>query len=382
MRGCCILAALVSRAAAFEYGRADPVEQIPYSAASASVESGDVRAQCRQLERGVCADEGAKVVSLSAAAPSLIAYFTFDDRLALDHSGHAQHARSAPNAGPGHGPHGNGAWFDGSNLMEVPHIPAMASNDLTLSFWMYLLEDSTNSYRTIFRKAHTAADMTPTLMLLPNERRLHVRIGTTLTAVTGFDSTAVIPLRRWTHIAYVLKGGSALSLYVNGVKDCPQLGSARHSTNGCPPGGATYAWDEGDVLHNKGPLYVGGDPYMSGTAMFLDELKVHNRALSERDLVQEANDAHGSTGPLFVKLGCANCTVAEQEQSCAAHEDYHPCFCQELMGGGLQVARVNGWLRGPSQDWRFHMVVQNAAACLLQGGHDPPTRQAGFCCRD
>ena len=92
--------------------------------------------------------------------------------------------------------------------------------------------------RTIFRKAHGARDMTPALMLLPNDRRLHVRVGTTHSAVSGFDSTAVIPLRRWTHVAYVLKGGAALSLYVNGVKDCPVLGSNRHCAIGCPPGGA------------------------------------------------------------------------------------------------------------------------------------------------
>ena len=61
------------------------------------------------------------------------------------------------------------------------------------------------SYRTLLRKAATVQDMTPSLMLLPNDRRLHVRLSTTgttsSTATVGFDSTAVIPLRRWTHVA-------------------------------------------------------------------------------------------------------------------------------------------------------------------------------------
>ena len=95
----------------------------------------------------------------------------------------------------------------------------------------------------------------------------------------------------------------------------------------------------------------------------------------------EANDAMGASGPRFVKLGCGNCSVVELEQSCAEHEDYHPCYCQELMGGGLQSARVNGWLRGPSQNWRFHAVVQNPSACVLAGG-ESPAKQTGFCCRD
>ncbi|KAL3899007.1 MAG: hypothetical protein SGPRY_012726, partial [Prymnesium sp.] len=267
-----LLHPLAWAAGAFERGP-EAVEQAALSTFS-SVEATQLSAlQCQHYKHGICAQGGAKVESLSAAAPSVVVHYTFDDRAALDYSGNGNHAKAPPNAGPGHTPHGNGAWFDGSNLMEVPHVSAMRSSDLTICFWMYLLEDSTTSYRTLFRKARNAADMTPALMLLPNERRLHVRIGTTQTAVTGFDSSAVIPLRRWTHVAYVLKGGSALSLYINGIKDCPRLGNLRQSTTGCPPGGATYAWDEGDVVHNAGPLYVGGDPFMSGTAMFLDEFK-------------------------------------------------------------------------------------------------------------
>ena len=165
------------------------------------------------------------------------------------------------------------AHFDGMQLMEVAHSTEFNSIELSISLWVYLLEDSTNSYRTIFRKATSAADMTPTLMLLPNDRRLHVRVSTSQNAANGFDSTAVVPLRRWTHIAYVLRGGATLTLYVNGVKDCPVLGGNLHGVR-CPPGGSTFSWDEGAVSLNEGPLYVGGDPFMPGTPMFVDNLKV------------------------------------------------------------------------------------------------------------
>ena len=40
-------------------------------------------------------------------------------------------------------------------------------------------------------------------------------------------------------------------------------------------------------------------------------------------------------GPRFVRLGCTNCTLAELQQNCAEMDEYHPCLCQELMGGGL-----------------------------------------------
>ena len=57
---------------------------------------------------------------------------------------------------------------------------------------------------------------------------------------------------------------------------------------GCPAGGATFAWDEGDVKHNAGPLYVGADPFMSGASMFLDALKIYRVALPEKEIIAEA----------------------------------------------------------------------------------------------
>ena len=117
--------------------------------------------------------------------------------------------------------------------------------------------------------------------------------------------------------------------------------------------------------------------------MFFDKLKIHNRALPERDLVVEANDALGPMGTSFLRLGCANCTVNELSASCTEVDGYHPCLCQELMGGGLVAARAMGWLRGPSASWQFHADVQNAATCKLTGSKPgSPPSQTGFCCRD
>ena len=316
---------------------------------------------CQAYSGGVCASGGQKILVPDGAEKGLIAHYTFDDARATDTSGHGNHAKVVPMAGPGHGPVGAGAWFDGIKAMEVPHIPKMDSPDLTIAFWIYLLEDSTNSYRTIVRKAKVQQDMTPSIMLLPNDRRLHIRLSTNAAsannAVVGFDSTAVIPLRRWTHVACVLKGGAALALYINGVKDCPMPGQMRRHT-GCSPGGATYAWDEGDVKHNQGPLYVGADPFMPGANMFLDALKIFDTALPEKEVQLEANDALGLAGVRFLRLGCQNCTREALQAACAEADEYHPCFCHELMGGGLVQARAMGWLRGPSQHWAFHAEAQ------------------------
>jgi len=98
---------------------------------------------------------------------------------------------------------------------------------------------------------------------------------------------------------------------------------------------------------------------------------------------QEANDALGLAGNHFLRLGCANCTRAELQLSCADLDEYHPCLCQELMGGGLMSARAMGWLRGASSTWQFHADVQNPATCALQGSQEgSASSQLGFCCRD
>lgn len=46
--------------------------------------------------------------------------------------------------------------------------------------------------------------MTPTIMLWPKERRLHVRVSTDANSNEGLDSKSTIPLRRWTHVSVVM----------------------------------------------------------------------------------------------------------------------------------------------------------------------------------
>jgi hypothetical protein len=115
--------------------------------------------------------------------------------------------------------------------------------------------------------------------------------------------------------------------------------------------------------------------------MFLDDLKVFNTALAERDIAVEASDALGPLGISFLRRGCANCTVADLQASCSEVDGYHPCLCQELMAGGLQIARSMGWLRGASSKWEFHADVQNPRQCHIVSGPQPAS-QMGFCCRD
>ena len=97
---------------------------------------------------------------------------------------------------------------------------------------------------------------------------------------------------------------------------------------------------------------------------------------------QGLEDALGLAGPHYLRLGCSNCSRVELGTSCAELDDYHPCMCHELMGGGLLSARAMGWLRGPSRLWSFHAEVQNAAQCDLVPKSAVRPIQPGFCCRD
>jgi hypothetical protein len=113
---------------------------------------------------------------------------------------------------------GYSAYFDGNRFMTIPHIKEYESQDLTVTFWIFLIGDSTGGWRTIFHKGETAQDLTPTVMLWPKERRLHVRVATDMNPNEGLDSKAVIPLKRWTQIA-IIYSSQLLQLYVNGLLD-------------------------------------------------------------------------------------------------------------------------------------------------------------------
>lgn len=47
----------------------------------------------------------------------------------------------------------------------------LESNSLTIMFWIYLLEDSTGTWRTILNKGNGIQELSPTIMLWPKERR-------------------------------------------------------------------------------------------------------------------------------------------------------------------------------------------------------------------
>ena len=65
--------------------------------------------------------------------------------------------------GPAMGGHGYSAHYDGTNMGTIPHSKVFETDDITLSFWIFLLEDSVGGYRTIFHKGSNSHELTPTI---------------------------------------------------------------------------------------------------------------------------------------------------------------------------------------------------------------------------
>jgi len=315
--------------------------------------TGDRLPSCMSTPNGLCGDSGRTVYTLDGAQDHLVSWFTFDDAHGVDQSGHANHGLAPPPAfGPGHDGRGQSAHFGGTDTFVIPHSAELDSlHEITVSFWIYLLTDATDSWRVIFRKGDATEDLTPTLLLFPDSRKIHARLSTTDPSKHGLDSITAIPLRRWTHVAMVLNQ-NVVSLFINGVKDNEGMLS-------------------GTVQLNTGAMHVGKDPFLPGTGMFLDSFKIHSTALDEHSLQVEASSGLPGVGPNFLRLGCKQCEVHQAIEKCAATGGYHLCRRMELQGGGLIVARAMGYLDMSSEYW---MAEDSEPEIALE--------KLGLCCLD
>eukprot|EP00743_Colponemidia_sp_Colp-15_P000482 GILK01000545.1.p1 GENE.GILK01000545.1~~GILK01000545.1.p1 ORF type:complete len:239 (+),score=39.11 GILK01000545.1:869-1585(+) len=214
-------------------------------------------------------------------------------------------------------------------MVQIPHSSIFQTKEFSISFWMYLLRDSIGGWRTILQKGTSVQEMTPSILLWPKERRLHVRVSTDYYWNEGLDSKAIIPLHRWSHIS-VVSSGALLQLYVNGILD-------------------TQIILKGTAQFNLGPLHLGKDPWHPGTAAFIDDLRLYDKVLKDREIEAMAAPALGGIGAKFVRLGCESCPFAQAIQSCP--DDYHLCSLKELNAGGYHVARVMGWFHLNSAVW-------------------------------
>eukprot|EP00299_Pterocystis_sp_00344_P009459 c3990_g1_i1.p1 GENE.c3990_g1_i1~~c3990_g1_i1.p1 ORF type:complete len:582 (+),score=101.47 c3990_g1_i1:54-1748(+) len=301
------------------------------------------------LASSICVDGGKKVIAPDAAARGLIGRWTFDDAFAQDKSGFGHHPSRPPAVAEGLHGVGAAAKFDASSMLEIPHSDHFSSQDFCITFWFYLLADSTGQWRTVLHKGTRDQERTPTLFLEPQTRGLEFFVSTTDPNQPFGErvwSNTFLPLRRWTHVAACAEGRN-LRLFINGILD------VENTTIGMP-------------VMNQGPLYVGNDPWRplpGGVASYIDELRYYTRSLSSDEIQAQAQHALGGVEPAFIELGCMGCTLDTCPKSC--RRGYRVCTQRDMYGGAYQVSRGMGWANSETRVWTAEDAKDGSVSATL-----------------
>ena len=100
----------------------------------------------------------------------------------------------------------------------IPHIAPYMTKEFTVSFWLFILPHQSRGWATILRKGTENNELTPSIMLWPDQEKLRVSVSTEANWNEHIDSYSTIPLKRWTSIV-VSYSYQLLQLYVNGQLD-------------------------------------------------------------------------------------------------------------------------------------------------------------------
>lgn len=331
------------------------------------------------LSGPICFGEGRKQTLLPNAVPNgLVGHWNFDNDVALDSSGNANHGVTELVHGPSPVGSGHSASFT-KNFMMVPSTANLKLADFTYSFWVYLQEDDSAkvgrsaTWCPLVRKGIHMAQTeqfasAPALLFNHRTGKLRAEVTTTMKGTEDgeyMDSNARLLPNRWLHVAMVHHSKNpSLLLYVNGILD-------------------SVIKTQSAAVMNDYPLYIGGDPFTKeqcGFTVYMDELRVYSHAVPPHQLQAEAAPALGGTDPSYVRLGCIGCSLETAAKSCP--HDRHVCTSLELHTGGYQVARSLGWLTSGTHVWSHAAVTKGADAEMVsqQAKNGESTSGLGLCC--
>jgi hypothetical protein len=203
-----------------------------------------------------------------AALYGLVGHWKFDETsgtTATDSSGVGNHGTysGTPTLGIS-AAYDLGARFQANgDILTVPASASLnsigASNaNFCVAFWV---RPSTppGDWRPLFHKGAGNFERGPGIWLNPGNTRIHFRLSTTAGNNEGADSVAPLVPSAWSHVACV-KAGNKWRLYINAALD------TEFTLSGASTG-------------NNGPLYVGDDPWYNGTNVYMDDVRIYNRAL-------------------------------------------------------------------------------------------------------
>ncbi|ETN02359.1 hypothetical protein PPTG_16578 [Phytophthora nicotianae INRA-310] len=174
----------------------------------------------------------------------------------------------------------------GDEGFVLPHdlIQMEMPGSWSLSFWVFLTEDSTGSFRTLFFNGDGENQQrTPSAWWKPDERRLVLRVSTNTSTDIGLDSRNELPLNEWIHMGFTFVNCSqsaaygacsqnktakswdySYSFYVNGLLD------------------AEVRIHE-SVVANTGPLHIGKGPWTDGMKGFTSNLRAFPVPISSEE---------------------------------------------------------------------------------------------------
>ncbi len=187
-----------------------------------------------------------------------------EDRSGNDHDGTV-----FGNAETTAGKVGQGIRFDGiDDVIEVANAPALSlRNAVTASAWVYLEESAAAVQRVIHGGENTWG-----LFVKKNSAYFYVDSSDDGGARRTVSSP--IPLRQWVHLAGVYSG-TKLSLYVNGNVVAEALSSRNINISG-------------------DALTIGGNPPRQYFTGMLDDIRIHDIALSDSEIQEHAKALIGS----------------------------------------------------------------------------------------
>ncbi|EAS03837.2 concanavalin A-like lectin/glucanase family protein (macronuclear) [Tetrahymena thermophila SB210] len=319
----------------------------------------DLRGKCFQIERSVCLGDLKNELGLESSEINLIGEYKFDDSYGIDTSQMKNDIINVPKVGPQQGGQGYSAFFDqtGNTTTTIKHIPQYNTEDFSLSFWIFLIQDNnTGGWKTILHKGSTSQELTPSIILWPNSRRFHIRVSTDNNWNEDFDSNGLLPIRRWTQITLTMST-QLVQFYINGILDNQLI-------------------LKGQLRHNDGDFHIGRDGWHSGPIFYLDDLKFYKTILKKSEIESLTYQPFSFiSGDSYAKLGCLSCTYQEALNSCK--DDYHLCTFSEIYAGAYQVARIQGWFRASMYFWTR---VDLNSGQMLDEMKDPNVNKLGICC--